>query len=260
MWLGKIIGTATGFFRGGLFGSFIGLVAGHLLDEFVNKKISGQGLGSIKAKELFFRATFRFMGRLAKADGRVSEHEINVAEQIMTQMGLQGEQRNRAIKFFTEGKSPNGDLDADLRLLRKVFAQNPDLSQAFFEIQLSVAYADGKLSAQEIKLFEDTCQILGVNKLQFKILQRRVWAAMQSQRGQGQRQSTYTELSNAYAVLGVDEDISDAELKKAYRRLMSQHHPDKLISKGLPEEMMILAKEKTQQIQNAYDLVAKSRK
>lgn len=259
MWLGKIIGAATGFFRGGLFGSFIGLVAGHLIDELVNKKITGKGLGSAQARELFFRATFRFMGRLAKADGRVSEHEISVAEQVMAQMGLHGEQRNQAIRFFTEGKSPSGDLDTDLRQLRKVFAQNPDLSQAFFEIQLSVAYADGKLSVQESKLFDETCQILGVNKLQFKILQRRVWAAMQSQRGQ-RGQSIQAELRNAYAVLGVNEDVSDTDLKKAYRRLMSQHHPDKLISKGLPEEMMTLAKEKTQQIQSAYDQVSKSRK
>lgn len=259
MWLGKIIGAATGFFRGGLFGSFIGLVAGHLIDELVNKKITSKGLGSAQARELFFRATFRFMGRLAKADGRVSEHEISVAEQVMAQMGLHGEQRNQAISFFTEGKSPSGDLDTDLRQLRKVFAQNPDLSQAFFEIQLSVAYADGKLSVQESKLFDETCQILGVNKLQFKILQRRVWAAMQSQRGQ-RGQSIQAELRNAYAVLGVNEDVSDTDLKKAYRRLMSQHHPDKLISKGLPEEMMTLAKEKTQQIQSAYDQVSKSRK
>lgn len=259
MWLGKIIGAATGFFRGGLFGSFIGLVAGHLIDKLVNKKITSKGLGSAQARELFFRATFRFMGRLAKADGRVSEHEISVAEQVMAQMGLHGEQRNQAISFFTEGKSPSGDLDTDLRQLRKVFAQNPDLSQAFFEIQLSVAYADGKLSVQESKLFDETCQILGVNKLQFKILQRRVWAAMQSQRGQ-RGQSIQAELRNAYAVLGVNEDVSDTDLKKAYRRLMSQHHPDKLISKGLPEEMMTLAKEKTQQIQSAYDQVSKSRK
>ena len=151
------------------------LFRSHFLDEFVDKKIAGKGLDSGRAKELFFRATFRFMGRLAKADGRVSEHEISAAEQIMTQMGLQGEQRNKAIQFFTEGKSPQCDLDTDLSQLRKVFIQNPELSQAFFEIQLSVAFSDGKLSAQESKLFDEACQLLSFNKLQFKILQNRVW-------------------------------------------------------------------------------------
>ena len=67
------------------------------------------------------------------------------------------------------------------------------------------------------------------------------------------------QLANAYAVLGVKADTPDDELKKTYRKLMSQHHPDKLLAKGLPEEMMKLAKEKTQEIQTAYDLIKKSR-
>ena len=65
-------------------------------------------------------------------------------------------------------------------------------------------------------------------------------------------------LSQAYKILGVSKNSSEAEIKKAYRRLMSQHHPDKLVSKGLPDEMIQLATEKTQEIRKAYDLIKKS--
>ena len=68
-----------------------------------------------------------------------------------------------------------------------------------------------------------------------------------------------TSLKDAYRLLGVSDGASDAELKKAYRRLMSQHHPDKLVAKGLPEQMVKDATEKTQQIKAAYELIRKSR-
>jgi DnaJ like chaperone protein len=101
-----------------------------------------------------------------------------------------------------------------------------------------------------------------VSALQFELIHNRVRASQEQFRGRfnDQFQHSGNELKVAYGVLGVTENATDAELKKAYRRLMSQHHPDKLVAKGLPEEMMRIAKEKTQEIQTAYDKVKKSRK
>lgn len=260
-WYGKLIGALLGLvFARSFLGVIIGAVLGHFFDKYVSKKAQGGLSVQAQAQQIrhyFFRATFRFMGRLAKADGRVSEAEIAAASQVMQLMRLEGKQRQIAIDYFTQGKDPKTDLDGDLLVLKNLFQARQDLLVMFLEIQLSVAYADGELSRNERQVLDSLRLALGVSEFQFEAIHQRVLAAMQ---GSHHAQANNAEqLKNAYAILGVDEKINDADLKKAYRKLMSQHHPDKLVAKGLPEEMMTLAKEKTQAIQTAYDLIVKAR-
>jgi len=80
------------------------------------------------------------------------------------------------------------------------------------------------------------------------------------QQGAGRTPANGQQLANAYKVLGIDKNTAMPVIKKAYKKLMSQHHPDKLIAKGLPPEMMESAKQKTQDIQAAYDLIMKQNK
>ena len=203
------------------------------------------------------------MGHLAKADGRVSRDEIQVAEQIMLQMKLDEQQRQVAKKLFSEGKSSGFDLDAVLAQFRRECQRRHNLMQMFIEIQLHAAYADGVVHARERELLSYLCQELGFSVQEFAHLEAMVQAQhhMGGEQAYGGSATNRAGLSidDAYAVLNVSASATDAEVKKAYRRLMSQHHPDKLVSKGLPEEMMELAKEKTQEIRTAYDEVKKSR-
>lgn len=283
IWLGKITGATIGLFSGGPFGIIIGMIAGHLFDQFIERNMLGiqnQGSSSpangdsslqLQIQQVFFRTTFRVMGRIAKADGQVSNEEIEAAQNIMTQMGLSGDMRQQAIEYFTEGKNIDFDLAPDLRRLKEALSHQTSLSQMFLEIQLSVAYSDGKLTLEERRVLDRICRDLGISAFQFEWIHSRVKAAIaggwsssqntggRSERGRG-RQSRSSDLATAYAVLGVKADVSDKDLKKEYRRLMSQHHPDKLVAKGLPAEMMKLAKEKTQEIQTAYDKVREARK
>jgi DnaJ like chaperone protein len=277
IWLGKITGATFGLFSGGPFGIIIGLIVGHLLDQFIERNIlpsvespnKQNSSLQLQIQQIFFRTTFRVMGRIAKADGHVSNEEITAAQNIMSQMGLNGDMRQQAIQFFTEGKDENFDLGPDLRRLKEALNHQASLSQMFLEIQLSVAYSDGQLSLAERRVLDRLCRDLGISAFQFEWIHSRVKAAMaggwdangKGFRGsQGRSRSASSDLATAYAVLGVKANISDSDLKKEYRKLMSQHHPDKLVAKGLPAEMMKLAKEKTQDIQTAYDKIRQARK
>jgi DnaJ like chaperone protein len=279
IWIGKITGATFGLFSGGPFGIIIGMIAGHLFDQFIERNMLGADAQKTDAdidstlqlqiQQIFFRTTFRVMGRIAKADGYVSTEEIAAAKHIMSQMGLNGDMRQQAIQFFTDGKDEHFDLGPDLRRLKEALSHQASLSQMFLEIQLSVAYSDGKLTLEERRVLDRICRDLGISAFQFEWIHSRVKAAIaggwnsnsrSNGKGSNSRQSPASEIATAYAVLGVKADISDTNLKKEYRRLMSQHHPDKLVAKGLPAEMMKLAKEKTQDIQTAYDKVRQARK
>jgi DnaJ like chaperone protein len=210
-----------------------------------------------RVQAVFFTATFSIMGYLAKADGRVSEQEIHVARQIMQQMHLSDEQKKAAMNLFNEGKQADFPFTDVIEQFRQECGRRTNLVQMFLEIMISTAMADGVLHQQERELLYKVSDHLHFPRAFFERLLTMV-QGQQHYAGSTQGTSKVT-LADAYAVLGIDKHASDAEVKKAYRRLMNQHHPDKLVSKGLPEEMITIAKEKTQEIKAAYEDIKKSR-
>ena len=166
--------------------------------------------------------------------------------------------RESAKKLFNEGKSNDFPIDEVLEQFRNETHRRTTLIQMFLEIQLQAAYADGVMHPAEEKVLAHICQILGIPLAQLKRLEEMLKAGFGSTGYQDSAVSKAS-LEDAYAILGVSREVSDAELKKTYRRLMSQHHPDKLVAKGLPEEMIQDATEKTQQIKSAYEIIRESR-
>jgi len=257
-WWGKLIGGGFGFMLGGPLGALMGMAAGHQFDKGLNAVDLEPG-NTERVQLAFFTATFSVMGYLAKADGKVSRSEIQMAENIMAQMNLDNTQRKTAIDLFNQGKQDDFPLIDVLHQFKKECHRRTNLLQMFLEILIATAYADNTLDKAEHIALQDIAQQIGFSASQLEHLINMV-GAQQQYSHQSSQTSPKTSLSQAYAVLGVDSEISDSSLKKTYRRLMSQHHPDKLVAKGLPEEMIKLANQKTGEIKNAYEQIKNSRK
>ncbi|AUI85226.1 molecular chaperone DjlA [Vibrio azureus] len=275
---GKILGAFFGLLLGGPWGLLFGLFVGHQFDKarrlnqagFSNSGF-GKGPNTSQRQEEFFKAAFAVMGHVAKATGQVTKEEIQLASAMMDRMSLYGEQRLAAQNAFREGKESAFPLEETLLKVKASSGGRFDLLQFFLELQVSAAFADGSLHPNERNVLHKIARGLGFSseQLERRLQMQEAAFRFQSQggfQGQHQRQSSGAgwqqtspaeQLSDAYKILDVTSDADAKTVKRAYRKLMNEHHPDKLIAKGLPPEMMNVAKEKSQEIQNAYDLIKK---
>ncbi len=257
--IGKLIGGFLGLIFGGPIGFLFGVYLGHQFDKgFVRTGgINFGGLGPRRARDTFVSTTFQVMGHMAKADGQVSEQEIHTARTVMRQMNISPEQVKQAIAWFGEGKQPDFPLQECLRRFRQFSHFYAPLTRAFVELQVQAAMLGGGMHPREREILWTICQELGVSRADLAQIEELVRMHMGG--GSADGRSPQDELALSYKILGVPQDASDREFKTAYRRLMNQHHPDKLVAKGLPEAMMEEAKVKVREIRAAYDLIKKSR-
>jgi DnaJ like chaperone protein len=279
-WTGKIVGGVIGAVFGP-WGVAIGALLGHQYDVHSEpsprlRRGSRRSAGGASSGESvseyadiggrFFSATFQVMGRVAKADGRVSEAEINAARAVMDELKLDREQVQAAIQQFTRGKDGDFDLDMTVLGLRRTCADRPDVLRVFLEIQLRAAIEGTDLQDPQRKILLRCASLLQISPLEFAHMEavlriRRATRGGQSG-GQGsgqQAQASSMQLAQAYEVLEVEASATDEDVVKAYRRQLSKHHPDKLKANGLPDSMLEHAKQRTQQIIEAYDLVREHR-
>jgi DnaJ like chaperone protein len=257
-WQGKALGALLGLAAGPV-GAVIGAFIGHLFDVQMDaaEQRAGAEPASGSVQEAFFRATFQVMGHLAKADGRVSEEEIRAARAMMGELRLGDREVEFAIQLFTGGKERDFPLDDTLLRLRQLCRDRPDLCRMFVQIQLQAALWGGSLNPAGRAVLARICAALGVSA--YEVVQMEALLRMQRRAQRPESQPPVDRVAEAYAVLGVERTASDSEVTKAYRRLMNQNHPDKLVAKGLPEAMMKIAKKKTRQVRTAYEAIREAR-
>jgi DnaJ like chaperone protein len=253
---GKIVGGMLGALVAGPLGLVIGVFVGHFFDKglALNQRLLVPDIAL--AKKVFFKTTFMVMGYIAKADGYVSEREIEMARSVMSQLRLSQEQKLAAIQYFNQGKSPQFDWDERMNIFVKNCGYHPQLIQMFVEIQLKAAFVDGIRDSFKRQVLERLCDRLDIPRAVLERMESQYYAERVFREP---KRTPQDELSSAYALLGTTSKATNAEIKKAYRVSMSQHHPDKLVAKGLPEEMIRMATEKTQKIQKAYEIICQSR-
>jgi DnaJ like chaperone protein len=267
--VGKLVGAVIGYMIGRFPGLLIGLVFGHFYDQSVDARRARPRGSPLEISERFFTATFEVMGHVAKADGRVSEAEIAAARKLMAELNFDGPQIHVAIGHFTRGKAPDFDLEGAVAKFVAACGQQPHLLRAFLELQVRAALEGVDMQGAARSAIFRLAELLDISRLELAHMEA-VLRLRREQFRSGRRNGGAgpgpqapprggMQLDAAYQILEVDAKATNAEVQKAYRRQLSKHHPDKLKANGLPESMLEHAKQRTQQIIEAYELIKSAR-
>ncbi|MBU1689895.1 MAG: co-chaperone DjlA [Gammaproteobacteria bacterium] len=253
----KFIGVIAGFLLFGFFGSILGYIVGAIIDRARALGAGGMNpLTNALRQGVFLETVFLLMGKLAKADGQISQVEIDHVEQFIQKLGMTTDHRTQAITWFNKGADPAFEIEPTCRRFMSICGQTRDLKQVLLVYLIVIALADGQFHPAEEALLTEVARHLGYDQAAFKQLMDMV---LNQSRFGSQQTNPAEALDDAYKALGVTKENTDQEIKRAYRKLMSQYHPDKLMGQGMPEDMIAVATEQAKEIQLAYDLIKKNR-
>lgn len=260
-WIGKVVGAVIGYL---IFRNLFGMVLGGMLGHFFD-------MGVLRARPVlgqsFVAPLFAFAGALSKSDGRVSEQEIRAAEALMSRLGLDDEQRRIAIERFGDGKQSDFDVSGVVAELKAWARGRRDLAFLLLDMLLDLVYAEGPLAVAKLAMVRKLCWSLGVSDAELAAIsamkgygpQAGPWQQHDS-RGPGSsgpHGSAQRPAIDPYTVLGVKRGAEPRDIKRAYRKLMSQHHPDKL--GNVPDELKRRAEAQAREINAAYERIKSER-
>ena len=254
---GKIIGGIIGMATGRPLLALLGLFLGHQFDRGLADRFSqfrADGKQTITLPDGFAQALFTVMGHIAKSDGRVTDYEIRAARALMHRLNMGPTQIRRAIVWFDEGKAPGFQLQPTIRQLRGQYARRAELRSLFVRLLMEVSLSKSALQRVERNILWDICKELDISRVELA----QVEAMLRAQRGFRKSPHGDVDAANvdrAYGTLGIDKSATNDEVKKAYRRLMNKHHPDKIAASNPGATVLDEAERHTREIRSAYDLL-----
>ncbi len=254
---GKIIGGLAGLATGRPWLVLLGVFLGHQFDRgFADwfSQFRAEGQGTFKVPEGFARALFQVMGHIAKSDGRVTDDEIRAARALMRRLNMGPTHIRRAIAWFSEGKEAGFPLQSTVRQLRAQYARQSELRSLFIRLLMEVSLSKNRLQRVERNIIWSVFQELDISRVEMA----QVEAMLRAQRGfrrSPQGDTDAAKVSRAYGTLGIERSATNDEVKRAYRRLMNKHHPDKIAASRPDAGTVDEAERQTREIRSAYDLL-----
>ena len=255
--------------------AFLGLVFGHSLSTMIAGGVLGFIIDSMRQTQRrraptaggYIGPLFELLGAVAKSDGRVSEAEIAIAERLMSRMGLSAEQRQQAVAAFNAGKQPEFDVTPAIDELRQWVGVRRDHAFPVLDVVIDTVLAEGNPAPEKMAILRQLAFALRVSDMELMALMAMkgyAWSTGTNYRGQAYGNGhgyvppqRNTNGPDPYTVLGIGREVDDRAVKRAYRKLISEHHPDRL--GDLPEDMRKRAEARASEINAAYERIKAER-
>ncbi len=253
--LGALFGGTVGFMIGGPLGMVVGGAIGSQAGENASRKGARPGRGARlggagpfqDAQTTFLITLISLAAKVAKADGRVTPAEVQAFDVFLRDnLRMSAGDRQRAAILFNQARDSDIPASRFAQQARGILGPYPDRLRDLVTLLLQIAHADGQFHPAEERLIRQIAHDLGLNDRDYQEC-RAVFGRPSASVG------------SAYEILGISPDADEEEIKKAYRKIAREYHPDVLQSKGLPEDFMTFAKEKLQKVNEAYDRIKKER-
>ena len=235
---GSLIGGMVGFSLGGPFGMLLGSLIGGRISRARSGNLSGFGTFAQK-QQIFALSLIVLSAKLSKADGQVSSEELIAVKE---KLKIPENEIDQVGKIFNKAKEESTGYEPYARQITQIYGNNPNVLEEVINILFYIAEADGNVSESELRMIEHISQIFGLNTFQFNSIK--------------ESRKTSDKL-NPYIVLESKPDEDIQAIRKKYLKLSKEHHPDLLISKGVPTEIIEESKKKMRAINLAWDQIQK---